>query len=486
MSFKIYRMKGLLIPSCFFCWLACSSQTASNRFDSLLKRYEQLEQLNGTVLVAENGLITYQRAFGKASFEWQVNNTTDTKFRIASVSKLFTVILCFQLFEEKRLSPSTTLNEWLPEFKNGAGITIQQLLTHTSGLIDHREMRHSYDQKFGRSKLSREQLLAIFKDSSLLFPPGSSWHYSNFGYNILAIVLEKLTGKKFNTLLSEKIFRPAGMLNTSTLEEKPVIPKLSQAYERGYAKVVRAEYYDASAMVGAGSIVTTGGDLLRFLLALKRGQLVSPASLAKLYGEKIKDENGSSTTYNTWFFHFKTGKADSTEIAYFAGNHFGTHALVYDCYQANKQLVFLLNVRSQKLFEIADKVLALLFRQPVEMPKDSYVRIFAHDIEKHGVKKAVAMFKRNKKRHGNRLTQSPRDLNRLGYYHLEEGNAEIAIYIFKLNLEYYPDEADFYDSLGEAYLAYGDKINARIYLTKSLELNPKNDHARELLSGMKE
>jgi CubicO group peptidase (beta-lactamase class C family) len=455
-----------------------------SKIDSLLQFYEQTQNLNGVILIAQKGKMIYHKSFGYANMEWKVKNTTETKFKVASISKLFTVVLCFQLFEKNQLSPDQTISKYLPDYPNGDEITIHQLLTHTSGIIDHRDVS-IYDRKYGMMKATRQEWVDVFKDSALKFPPGKGWYYSNFGYNLLAMIIEKITGKSLEENLSENIFKPAGMQQSVTMEHNRVIDKLAFGYERVYNEVIPARYYDGAGMAGAGSVITTASDLKAFMTSLKNGKLIKKENVAAIYSKLYKDEYGDYTAYNGRYFSQHLPKNDSTEIAYFTGNHSGTHTLLYDETNGDRQLILLLNIKTPKLFEIADNTLNIIFGVPFDWPRDSYVRLFARDIAIKGVLSAVEQFKRNKNTFGAKLLHAPRDLNKLGYYYLQQGNAFTAMQIFKLNLEYFK-EADFYDSLGEAYLQLGEKEKAIENLRKAIELDPSNTHAKELLDQLQQ
>ncbi len=476
-------MKGWLIFYAFALLVTSGRAQSRGLIDSLCTAYNRMDVLNGVVLVADKGSVIYNKAFGKANFEWDINNTTDTRFKIASISKPFTAVIILQLCQEGKIKLDGKVNDYITGYPNGDKITILQLLTHTSGIIDTRDIK-GFDETFGMQHLTHSQLIDVFKDSALVFMPGSKFYYSSFNYNLLAFIIEKITGKNFKDVLKERIFSVAGMAHTATLEDNAVNNRYAYGYERNYSDIKPAHYFDASGTVGSGSIVTTAGDLVLFFTALKTNKLLNETFTKMFFTPQGVDDNNVKTGFTSWYYSLHLNGNDSTGVAYYAGGHFGVNALVYDCYEKNKMVIILLNVKTPRMFEVADNVLNILYSQKFEWPKDAYVRLLAKDIKEYGVNNAVQKFKARKIKYGDAYTFKPRDLNRLGYYFISDNDAATAVEIFKLNLQYFPNEGDFYDSLGEGYVLLGDKKNAAINLKKAIELNPSNRHAKELLNSI--
>lgn len=139
-----------------------------------------------------------------------------------------------------------------------------------------------------------------------------------------------------------------------------------------------------------------------------------------------------------------------------------------------------------KMFQIGDNIAKILYGFPYDLPQDAYLRTFSKDTKEKGVKEAIVQYKKKKSEQKGNLSQTPRDFNRHGYYYLGIGKPDIAIEIFKLNLEIYPNNADLFDSLGEGYLHVGNKTEAIRNYKKSLELDPKNENAKKMIEDLQE
>lgn len=479
------------VAAIFVCVFSVSAQ--KDEIEKLMKRYNQFEMINGAVLISKGDSILYKSAFGKANFEWNIPNTIDTKFEIASLSKQFTAILVLQMIDKGVLSLNTKVSDVLKDYPKASGgrITIEELLNHTSGLIDTRHIKN-FDFTLGMQKVTGNDLLAAFNDRELLFEPSTKWSYSNFGYNLLAIILETVSQESISDLLAEKIFKPCGMTNSTTLEEKGVINQMAAGYELDYYSTpVRGLYHDPSWSVGSGNIVTTVEDWYKYYRSYNKGILLSKKMMEQLSKPvtTIDAESGDKLETRFCFMQDKLmSPKDSMIYAYASGSHYGAHSAVYHFYDDKKLIVIFINLKIQpmRMFQIGDNIAKILYHFPYDLPKDIYLRTFSRDIKEKGIKLASENHKKARNEQRGNLSQAPRDFNRHGYYYLKNGNPEIAVEIFKLNLEIFPDNPDLFDSLGEGYMAIGNNKLAIENFEKALKLDPQNDHAKDMLKILNE
>ena len=233
------------------------------KIDGLLAAIAGKDLPGAAIVVLKDGAVVHARAYGLASVELAVPNTTRTKFRLASVSKSFTALAVLQLVEQGRLRLDDTLDKYVPDFVGGERITIHQILTHTAGLPDF--------VSFDKAKKQP-------RDS----PPGVRLNYSNVGYVALGRVIEKVTGRSYESHLREAILSPLGMADTG-VDRRPALEKGRAA---GYVigpegGFVNADYSDTSSDPAAGGLYSTAEDMTRFVQALVGGRIVSPATFEK-------------------------------------------------------------------------------------------------------------------------------------------------------------------------------------------------------------
>jgi CubicO group peptidase (beta-lactamase class C family) len=240
---------------------------------------------SGSVLVSRDGRVLYQGAYGWADSARHIPNRTTTRFRIASVSKAFTAMAILQLQDEGRLKvtdPVCALIDRCPAAWRA--ITVQELLDHSSGIPDYENL-HSYP-RLSRLHLSPEQLVDLVRPLPLEFAPGSRWRYSNSGYAILGLIIERSTGHRLAGYLKTHIFNPLGLRATSYDVNHPPVA----THATGYAGPGRpAPYIDISTVYAAGAIASTVDDLNRWDQALMTShpRLLQAASLPAMFAPHI-------------------------------------------------------------------------------------------------------------------------------------------------------------------------------------------------------
>lgn len=226
------------------------------------------------VLVARDGKIVYQGGFGFAELGKKVPVTADTPFRIGSVSKQFTAAAVVRLAEEGKLSLADPLENYFAGFPEG--ITLRQLLNHTSGI-------HSYTEKpefLGKvaKPIAPEDLIAWFRDDPPDFAAGKGFHYNNSAYFLLGEIVAKISGKPFATCLDEMFFGPLGMKHTGIYRNASPPADAAAGYSIAEGKATAALDWDMSWAGGAGALYSTVGDLFLWNEALFGGKVLKPAS----------------------------------------------------------------------------------------------------------------------------------------------------------------------------------------------------------------
>lgn len=291
MKVKSNRNNKLFIITLFivFCSSSCSNignnpdlvlhENAYEKIDEVITTLYENEQFSGVVLVSVRGKVLYKKAVGYANLEDSIPNTIDTKFRIASFTKPFTIILILQLVEDGSIELNDKLTDYLPEYnvKGGDEITIYQLLTHTAGIIGH--TRISNLEEIEKKHYSKMELLNLINSYDLVHRPGDKWEYSNFGFSLLALLIEKVTNKNYDEVMQERICKPAGMTNTLSDITEIQIEKRAVGYTHYYfTGIGEAPYLDMSFCFGYGHLLSTAEDLYLFDKALYTNTILSQES----------------------------------------------------------------------------------------------------------------------------------------------------------------------------------------------------------------
>jgi CubicO group peptidase (beta-lactamase class C family) len=265
------------------------------QFDEYMDGLAKARGFMGTVLVAKAGKVLYASARGMANVEHEVPNTLDTKFRIGSISKQFTAAAVLLLEEHGKLATTDLACKYIDSCPTAwSKITVHHLLTHTSGIPDFTTFP-DYRKTWMRLPFRPQELLLKFQDKPLEFEPGSTMRYSNSGYTVLAAIMEKASGKKYEDLMDELIFHPLGMKNTGSNSWTPILPHRASAYRFDGDILVNAEYDDFTLSIGGGSLYSTVNDLLLWDQALYGNNLLSKASLEKMF---TPEKNGYAYGWN--------------------------------------------------------------------------------------------------------------------------------------------------------------------------------------------
>lgn len=291
MDLQQFALKGWILATCLLVSYAAAQEDGSNLpsgyrevgSDKALA-LQQLSQatadnglFSGAVLVADQGEIIYQEAFGLANREWNIPNTTDTKFRLASVSKQFCTMVVMQLVQEGRIALDDKITDHLPYYRNDTGdrITVHHLMAHQSGIKDYTS---GYDYRGTTSRLSfdKDEFIQEQCSGDLMHEPGTIYSYCNAGYSILGRIIEQVTRRTFEQNIQERIFEPLGMANSGYDRNRYVLEKRASGYTRGPFESANADYIDMDSSPGAaGSIYSTVEDMFLWDRALYTDQLLN-------------------------------------------------------------------------------------------------------------------------------------------------------------------------------------------------------------------
>jgi CubicO group peptidase (beta-lactamase class C family) len=470
----------LLIP--FVVVLLSSSvglqaQSKADRIDALMEKYLEYGQFNGSLLVAEGGRLLLKKGYGYANFEWEIPCAPDTKFRIGSITKQFTSMLIMRHVEKGEIGLDDPLMKYLPAYPKEQGkVTVRHLLNHTSGIPSYTGIM---DIRSNRSFYPLDSLIAVFSARPLEFDPGTRYRYNNSGYVLLGAILEKVTGRSYEQLLREEILEPLGMENTGYDHAEPIITRRAAGYDRT-GGLRNTQFVDMSLPYAAGAMYSTVEDLFRWDRALYADRLISEKSKAEYFKPGL---NGYA--FGWVIGTIRLGRsADSVETISHGGGINGFSTLIVRIPAQQHLIVLFNNTGPVPLHEIATAIAGILYEKPYAEPRRSLATALDGLIEKSGVAEAVASFAELKERKAEYYLDEA-EINALGYRLMQGGNVKAAIDVFKLNVQEFPGSWNVYDSLGEAFMADGQRALAIANYEKSVALNPANTGGREALERLK-
>jgi CubicO group peptidase (beta-lactamase class C family) len=269
------------------------SQTSSNKkleesINEVFESYAHYNRFIGSVLISRNDKIIYRKSFGYADAENHKKNTKNSIFRIASVTKPLTAVGIMKLVDEGKLTLETPISTYFPTFipDFSKNITIRHLLNHSSGMQANigRIDDEGNGLMPGENPITLNELFEEFKDSKLKFEPGTAYEYNNFGYTLLAYIIENVTKQSYADYMEQAVFKPANMKNTAVNTYKVLNQRAYPHIGLGMNEVKKlSNSIHSSWIIGAGNINSTTGDLYNFMKALENGILLKPATVDKLY-----------------------------------------------------------------------------------------------------------------------------------------------------------------------------------------------------------
>ena len=314
-------MKRLFLPLFFvLVQLAYAQEFDKARMDTYLQLLEKHNKASLTVAVSKGNELIYQGHAGYLTSAKTSRIDGQTQFRVGSITKTFTSVVCFQLIEEGKLSLDTKLSEFFPTIKNAERINIGHLLRHRSGIQSFTNTPHHLATN--TKETSREQLLELMEAMESEFEPGTNYRYSNSGYTLLGLIIEKITGKTYEENVKTRIVDKLGL--TRTEYGGKIDPEDNEASSLTFQMnswIPLPFETHMSVPFAAGAMVSTAADLNRFMYALFNGQLVSESSLKQM--KQFKQNMGYGIFPIPFYRHAgigHNGKLDSfdSSSSYFA------------------------------------------------------------------------------------------------------------------------------------------------------------------------
>jgi len=477
-------LSNVMLLCAAICFLVVSqsvtfAQEKAAKIDEVIRLANSYGQFNGAVLVADNGKVIYRKGVGYANMEWNIPNEADTKFRLGSITKQFTAMLILQMVEQDKIKLDGKLSDYLPDYRKDTGerVTVHQLLTHTSGIPSYTS-QPGFFADVSRNPYGVADFVKKYASGDLEFEPNSKFSYNNSGYFLLGAIIERVAGKPYEQVLREKIFEPLGMKNTGYDHHNTIISKRAAGYTKTASGYENAPYLDMSLPYAAGSMYSTVDDLFLWDKALYEEKLLSGK-----YKELMFKPNIGNYAYGWIITKASVGQTKETvPLITHGGGINGFNTTIVRLVDSKHAIILLDNTsQGRYLDSISRSITNILYDQPFDAPKRSLAETLYPTATAEGIEAVLKQYRNLKANQPNAYDFGEGELNTLGYQLLGAKRIKDAIEVFKLNVEAHPQAANPYDSLGEAYMMNGDKELAIKNFKRSLELNPQNTNAVEML-----
>nr|WP_315155352.1 serine hydrolase [uncultured Flavobacterium sp.] len=329
-------------------------KSTPEKLDELVSSYANVGQFNGAILVAKEGKILLQKGYGIKNYKKGELLSDNDIFELYSITKTFTSTLILKLAEEDKINVSDKLEKYFPGFPEGKVITIENLLTHTSGIYDYTRGNDMPDMR-------EKTFVDFLKTKPLDFPPGTQWNYSNSGYWLLGFIIEKVTGKSYEMALKHYIFKPLKM-KTAGLD---YINLMSKYRTTGYEILTdsikkEAEVYSSPGPFAAGAIYATVVDMYNYYIGIKENKILHSGSYAKAF---IPYKNG-------YGYGWVISEFDEKKTVGHSGGGAGFRTNFVMIPENDICIVILSNTESDDARFITDKLLEVLYNKPYVIPAE--------------------------------------------------------------------------------------------------------------------
>jgi len=452
---------------------------------------------SGAVLVAEKGQVIYKGAFGMANREWTVPNTTDTRFRLASVSKQFCSMLVMQLVQEDKINLEDKITDHLHYYRKDTGdrITIHHLMAHQSGIKDF-TADFDYRSKISRLSYEKDEFIKQHCSGDLIHEPGTIYSYCNAGYCILGRIIEKVTHKSYENNLQERIFEPLNMHHSGYDRNRYIIKKRASGYTYGPFGLENADYIEMDSTPGAaGALYSTVEDMFLWDQALYTDKLLDKKYRDLMFTPnsnvpEVKAAGGRPHSVYGYGWQIYTRTHPVTKKRTKVINHGGAingFRSIENRLVDNDAFVIVLcnqgdrfgdsdvwNAVVRLSTELNHIVTGQPFRMPAKVQKSQDQRMYEM-IKSNGIEEALEWFKLKGKKSAWGGTNFL-----LANQLIKEGRVEDGLKLMEFDIETTPGKVWLLRKTSKACLENGYAERALIILEKAIALKPDDEEFKDL------
>ena len=482
----MHKLFLIFIINLLFCIATFAQAENSVKTTKQINTYlTELEKVgfSGTVLVEINGSKVISKGYGFSNKAKLIENEPTTVFSIGSLTKQFTATAILKLEMQGKLSTDDKITKFFDDVPTDkSNITIHDLLRHQSGLQS--VVGRDYD------KISTVEFLDTVMKSKLRFEVGKKYSYSNIGYSLLGMIIEKVSGKTYEIYLYENLWKPAQMEMTGYSRPAFDKNKIAIGYykdDKEWGKPTDKEWEKTAPywhLLGNGGILSTTEDMYNWHKALMGKQVLSKEAKKKLYHPLIRKEENYNSIYAYGWDVSQTNRKTNRVW------HNGTNNIFYADFMRyideGVTLIMLSNKSHQTNFdqlnfELSKMIFEKNYNPIIPIADNETNQKYSQNIIEIILSKGIEAGKESYKKRPTNTNILEYILNAKGYDSLSQKNYDKAIDFFIMNTFAFPKSANAFDSLGEAYMNKGDKTLAIKNYEKSLELNPNNGNAKDML-----
>lgn len=329
------------------------------KLEAYINKYLRLWDFYGVIQVMKKGEVLFENAYGYASIEFGIKNNIESCFSIASMSKQFTAFAIMLLWEKKMLDIDKSAQLYLPaDMKLDESITVHHLLSHTSGLYNFHDFENDFFAGYNRMDYSRNDFFRRYINKKPAKPPGTAYDYNNSNYNLLAWMLENVSGEKYEDYIRHNIFLPLNMMNSDIDDGCKPIKNRACNYVKDFDATIKSSYYNEKFSIGAGAITSTSGDLYKWYTCLRDRKMLSQKTYIRFFNENI----------NNYCYGLEHYHVYGTDRYSHDGDHLGISAYMQDYFDEDICIIILSNNEAINPYRLGNAISDILHDVDTEVP----------------------------------------------------------------------------------------------------------------------
>lgn len=330
-----------------------------NKLNTYITNYIAQWDFYGVVQVIKRGKVLFQNAYGYASVEFGIKNTMNSCFSIASMSKQFTAFAIMILYDKKMLDIDNPANLYLPSnMQINESITIHHLLSHTSGLFNFYTFENDFFGGYYRMDYSQSDFFQNYINKQPELVPGTAYDYNNSNYNLLAWIIENVSGEKYGDFIRDNIFLPLEMVNSHIDDGCKIIKNRSNNYVMDFDSIIKCPYYNEKYSIGAGAVVSNCIDLYKWYTCLRDRDIVSSETYARFFRENK----------NNYCYGLEHHNIYGNSRYSHGGDHLGISTYMQNFFEEDICIIILSNNEAINQYRLGNAISNILHGVDVNVP----------------------------------------------------------------------------------------------------------------------
>lgn len=329
------------------------------KLESYINKYLELWDFYGVIKVISGGEVLFENAYGYASIEFGIKNDMNSCFSIASLSKQFTAFAIMILYDKKKLDIDKSAQLYLPaHMRIDDSITVHHLLSHTSGLYNFYNFENDFFAEHNRMEYSQNDFIERYINKKPVNPPGKEYDYNNSNYNLLAWIIEYVSGEKYEDYIRNNVFQPLNMMNSDVDDGCKPIHNRSSNYVKDFNTNIKCPYYNEKFSIGAGAIVSNCEDLYKWYTCLRDREMLSEKTYTRFFNENI----------NNYCYGLEHHHVYGTYRYSHGGDHLGISAYMQQYFDEGICIIILSNNETINQYRLGNAISDILYQVDVDVP----------------------------------------------------------------------------------------------------------------------